>query len=445
MLFETGDPQTCDLRMVKKDGTLFWVTLVATRTENVDGAVVSRIVMSDITELKKSLEEKTKYKLEMISKKAERMKSIGRLAGGVAHDFNNMLGVILGYSQMALAELTPAEPLYADLMEISKAAERCADLTRQLLAFASKQVVAPKVINLNETVDEMYQMMLQGIGENIECSWLPGADLWLVNMDPAQLGQMLKKLCDNAKDAIVGTGNIVIKTDNITLDETHRAQQPWLVPGDYVRLVVSDNGCGIDKETIDNLFEPFFTTKEIFKRPGLGLATVYGAVKQNSGFIDVSSEPEKGTTFSIYLPRYVGAERKELTKEVVQPPIPARETILVVEDEPIVLELVTKLLEMKGYIVYATNNAHEAINIAHDHIGKINLLLTDVLMPEMNGDELARKLLADDPSLKCLFMSGYTADVVTHSGLLNDEIHFIQKPFALDALILKVKEAIKAK
>ncbi len=444
-LFETGDPQTCDLRMVKKDGTFFWATLVATRAENVDGAPVSRIVMSDITELKKSLEEKTKHKLEMKSKKAERMKSIGRLAGGVAHDFNNMLGVILGYTQMALDELSPAQPFYEDLMEIGKAAERCADLTRQLLAFAGKQIVAPKVIDLNETVDEMYTIMRQRIGENNEFIWIPGADLWLVNIDPAQLGQMLKNLCDNARDAVSGAGKIVIKTDNITLDETNYAQQPWLVPGDYVRLVVSDNGCGIEKEAIDNLFEPFFTTKEMIESPGLGLATVYGAVKQNGGFIDVNSELEKGTTFSIYLPRYAGAEQKEPTKEVVQTGMPARESILVVEDEPIVLELVTRILEMKGYTVYATNNAHEAIKIAHDHIGQINLLLTDVLMPEMNGDELAQKILTDDPSLKCLFMSGYTADVVTRSALLDEEIHFIQKPFALDALILKVKEAIKGK
>jgi two-component system cell cycle sensor histidine kinase/response regulator CckA len=245
------------------------------------------------------------------------MQSVGRLAGGVAHDFNNMLGVILGYTEMALGELSPAQPLYANFKEIKKAAERCADLTRQLLAFASRQVVAPKIIDLNQTVEEMYRLMRQTIGDNIELAWLPGADLWSVNMDPTQIGQILANLCDNASDAIAGLGTITIKTVNSTLDEAHCAEHPWLIPGDYVQLTVSDSGCGIDKEVIDNLFEPFFTTKEMSKHSGLGLATVYGAVKQNGGFIDVSSEPEQGTTFTIYLPRYVGMERQEKTEKVV--------------------------------------------------------------------------------------------------------------------------------
>jgi PAS domain S-box-containing protein len=442
-LFETGELQTVDLRMVKKDGTPFWTTLVATIAQDVDGAPLCRVVMSDITELKKAQEEKIQHNLEMMNKKAERMQSIGRLAGGVAHDFNNMLGVILGYTEMALSELSPVQPLYADLKEIANAAQRCANLTQQLLAFASRQMVAPKVIDLNQVVTEMYPQMRQKIGENIEFSWLPGADLWLVNMDPAQICQMLTNLCENARDALGAQGLVTIETENTTLDESHCARQPWLLPGDYVQLTISDNGCGMQKEVIDNLFEPFFTTKEIYKSPGLGLATVYGAVKQNGGFIDVTSELEQGTTFTIYLPRYVGVNRKEQFKNLVQQDMPGQETILVVEDEPIVLELVTKLLKMKGYIVIATTNPLEAINIVRDCAGKINLLLTDVLMPEMNGDELAQKLLTDFPSLKCLFMSGYTADIVTHTGLLDEEIHFIQKPFAFDSLIAKVHEVIK--
>lgn len=443
-LFETGEPQTYDLRMVKKDGTPFWTTLVANATQDVDGTPLGRIMMSDITELKKAQEEKTRHQLEILLKKAQRMQSIGRLAGGVAHDFNNMLGVIIGYSEMALDQLNPNQPLYADLWEIRKAAERCADLTRHLLAFASKQIVAPKILDLNQTVEGMLKMLRQAIGEKIELGWLPGADLWSVNMDPEQIGQILTNLCDNARDAIVGQGTITIKTENATINETHCAEHPWLIPGYYVQLTVSDDGWGIDKEAMDNLFEPFFTTKEMSKRSGLGLATVYGAVKQNNGFIDVSSEPGQRTTFTIYLPRYVGLKRKAQTENIVQPAMPSQETILLVEDEPIVLELVTKLLDLKGYTVFATNNADEAIRLAREHVGKINLLLTDVLMPEMNGDELAQKLLADDPSLKCLFMSGYTADIITHRGMLDEDIHFIQKPFAIDKLITKVQEVLKS-
>ena len=443
-LFKTGEPQTFDLRMVKKDGSSSWTTLVVSIAQDTEGASLCRIVMSDITELRKAREEKIGHKLEMLNKKAERMKSIGRLAGGVAHDFNNMLGIILGYTQMALAEVDPVQPLHADLKEIEKAAERCASLTRQLLAFASRQIVAPKIIDLNQTVEDMCILLRQKIGENVELSWLPGADLWPVKMDPAQLEQMLTKLCENASEAVGDQGLVTIKTENTTLEESHRTRQPWLIPGDYIQLTVSDNGCGMQKEEIDNVFEPFFTTKDISKGQGLGLATVYGAVKQNGGFIDVSSELERGTTFTIYLPRYREVSSKEKIKMAVQPDMPAKETILVVEDEPIVLELVTKLLEMKGYTVIATNNPLEAINLARDCAGNFNLLLTDVLMPEMNGDELAKKLLTDYPSLKCLFMSGYSAEFVTHSGLLNEDIHFIQKPFAVDTLIAKIQEVITA-
>ena len=443
-LFETDEPQTCDLRMIKEDGTTIWTTLVATVAQDVNGTPVCRLAISDITELKKIQQEKANHQLEILKKKAERRESIGRLAGGVAHDFNNMLGVILGYTELALDRVNPTQPLYADLSEIRKAAERCADLTRQLLAFAGRQVVAPKIINLNQTVEEKLKVVRREVGENIHFSWLPGADLWLLNLDPVQIDQMLKNLCDNARDAIAGSGTIIIKTENTTLDEAHCSELPWLIPGEYVQLTVSDNGRGIDKKELDNLFEPFFTTKELFERAGLGLATVYGAVKQNGGFIDVSSKPEQGTSFTIYLPRYVGVKRKAPTEEVVQSTVPGQETILVAEDEPIVLELVTTILEMKGYAVYAASNAHEAIRLAREHAGNINLLLTDVLMPDMNGDELAKKLLADDPSLKCLFMSGHTAHIVTHSGLLDEDIHFIQKPFTVDRLITKVHEVMES-
>lgn len=442
-LSQAGEPQTCELRLVKMGGTLVWTTLAATVTQEADGAPSCRIVISDITERKKAQEEKAL--LEIRLKKEQRMKSVGRLAGGVAHDFNNMLGVILGYTDMALNELSPGQSHYNDFQQIRKAAERSADITRQLLAFASKQIVAPQILDLNQTVEEMLKVLRQAIGDNIELAWLPGDDLWQINMDPVQVGQILANLCVNARESISDTGKITIKTKNTTLADTYCVGQPWLIPGDYVQLTVSDNGCGIGKEVLENLFEPFFTTKEISKGAGLGLATVYGAIKQNKGFINVTSEPEQGTTFTVYLPRHGCAEKKVQDEEAVQNNMSRQKTILLVEDEPIVLEMVTRLLELMGYNVFATSDAHEAISMAQEHAGNLDLLLTDVIMPEMNGDVLAQKLLTHDPALKCLFMSGYTADVITHRGLLDEDINFIQKPFAIDNLKTKLQEVLKTK
>lgn len=442
-LFESGEPQTCELRMVKNDGALFWTTLVSTSAKEADGVLSCRILMIDITECKQAQEESARLEIQL--KKAQRMKSVGRLAGGVAHGFNNMLGVILGYTEMALGQLGSTHPLYVDLLEVRKAAERSADLTRQLLAFASEQIIAPKILNLNQVVENVIKVLLSAISEKKQFSWQPGTDLWPISMDPVQIGQMLANLCENARDAIAGnaTGEITISTGNTTLDEVYCASKYWLIPGDYVQLTVSDNGCGMDQGLLDDLFEPFFTTKGMYTSSGLGLATVYGAVKQNNGFIEVTSEPGHGTTIIIYFPRHSCEARKIPTKNSVQPVTPSQQTILVVEDEPIVLELVTKLLELIGFNVFATNDVHEAIRLAQQHAGNIDLLLTDVLMPEMNGDELAQKILADDPSLKCLFMSGYTADIITRrGGLLVKDIHFIQKPFTVSSLTVKIQEVL---
>ncbi|MCP4339143.1 MAG: response regulator [Desulfobulbaceae bacterium] len=442
-LFQTGEPQTFELRLVKEGGSIIWTTLAATAAQDADGAPSYRLVISDITARKKAQQEKALLEIKL--KKEQRMKSVGRLAGGVAHDFNNMLGVILGYTDMALSQLKPGQSHYTDFQQIRKAAERSADITRQLLAFASKQIVEPQILDLNQTVEQMCKALRQAIGENIELAWLPGYDLWRINMDPVQVGQILANLCVNARESITDMGKITIKTENTTLADTYCVGQPWLIPGDYVQLTVSDNGCGIDKEMIENLFEPFFTTKEISKGAGLGLATVYGAIKQNKGFINVTSEPEQGTTFTIYLPRYGCAEKKVQAEEAVQKNMSRQKTILLVEDEPIVLEMVTRLLEFMGYHVFATSDAHEAIAMAQEQAGNLDLLLTDVIMPEMNGDVLAQKLLARDPALKCLFMSGYTADVITHRGLLDEDINFIQKPFAIDNLKSKLQEVLKTK
>ena len=443
-LLATGQPQTYALRMVKKNGMPFWVTLVETATEDIDGTPMYRIVISDITQLKKAQGEETRHKLEILQKKAQRMQSIGRLAGGVAHEFNNMLGVIMGYSELALNQLNPDQPLYADLWEIRKAGERCADLTRKLLAFAGRQAIVPEVLDLNQAVATNLKTLRQTLGDKIDLIWQPRPDIWAVNMDQEQFAEIIASLCENARDAIAGQGTITIGMKNITIDEASCAGHPWLISGDYVQFTVNDDGWGIDKEVKDNLFEPFFTTKEMHTRSGLGLAAVYGIVKQNNGFIDASSTPEDGTTFTISLPRYGGStNRVKQTENADQPAVSSKATILLVEDEPIFLELITTLLSLKGYIVFAANNAQEAVHLAHKYAGTIDLLLTDVLMSEMNGDELAQKLLAEDPSLKCLFMSGYTTDVITCRGLLDTPINFIQKPFAADDLFTKIQQTIK--
>ena len=294
-------------RMVnkRKDGTLYTEEATISPVRDASGRIVNYVaVKRDITE---------HLRLAAQFQQAQKMESVGRLAGGVAHDFNNMLGVILGHAELALEQVDPAQPLHADLEEIRKAAERSADLTRQLLAFARKQTVAPKVLDLNETVEGMLKMLRRLIGEDIDLAWLPGADLWPVKMDPSQIDQILANLCVNARDAIAGVGKVTIETGNGAFDEDYCADHAGFVPGEYVLLAVSDDGCGMDKETLAHIFEPFFTTKEMGKGTGLGLATVYGIVKQNNGFINVYSEPGQGTTFKIYLPRHVGKAEQTRT------------------------------------------------------------------------------------------------------------------------------------
>jgi CheY-like chemotaxis protein len=370
------------------------------------------------------------------------MESVGRLAGGVAHDFNNMLGVILGHSEVALIQLDPGQSLHTHLTEIREAALRSAALTRQLLAFARKQVIAPKVLDLNETVAGMRSMLVRLLGEDIELRWQPGAALWPVEMDPSQVDQILANLCVNARDAIEDVGKITIETANNVFDEEYCALHAGYVPGDYVRLTVSDDGCGMDAATRTQIFEPFFTTKAAGQGTGLGLATVYGVVKQNSGFINVYSEPGHGTTFAIYLPRHAGAAAPARAERVAGPLARGHETILLVEDEPSILELTAKVLEGQGYTVLTAGTPGAAILLAMEYSGEIHLLLTDVVLPEMNGRDLAKNLLARHPHLRRLFMSGYTANVIAHRGVLDAGVHFIQKPFSIGSLAAKVREAL---
>jgi len=382
-------------------------------------------------------------KLEEQLRQSQKMESVGRLAGGVAHDFNNMLGVIIGLADIILMKMAPDNPFHAHLTEIRKAGERSADLTRQLLTFARKQTIEPKVLDLNETVEAMLKMLGRLIGEDIELLWKPGRDILQVKVDPSQIDQLLANLCVNARDAIEGVGKITIETDAAQFDEAYCADHAGFVSGDYVQLTVSDNGCGMDQETLGFVFEPFFTTKEMGKGTGLGLASVYGIVKQNNGFINVYSEPGQGTTFKVYLPRHTSKSAPLPEKVLAQPTERGHETILLVEDEPVILRMTTTMLEMLGYTVIGAETPGEAIRQAHEYCGRLDLLLTDVVMPKMNGRDLAGNLLSHYPNLKCLFMSGYTADVIAHHGVLDEGMQFIQKPFSVKDLGGKLREAME--
>jgi signal transduction histidine kinase/CheY-like chemotaxis protein len=400
-------------------------------------------IFSDITARKHAEAEQDKLQGQL--QQAQKMESVGRLAGGVAHDFNNMLGVIIGHADLAVAQLPPDQPVQASLTEIREAAVRSANLTRQLLAFARKQIIEPKVLDLNETVEGMLKMLHRLIGEDVQLNWQPGLKLWPVNMDPSQVDQILANLCVNARDAIAGVGKVFIETGNSTFDEVFCAIHTDFVPGDYVRLFVSDSGCGMDMQTQSHLFEPFFTTKDPGKGTGLGLATVYGIVKQNKGLISVYSEPGHGTTFKIYLPRHMGDAAPVQGQAPAQPDAHGTETILLVEDEPTVLALATAMLKQLGYTVLTAGAPDNAIKLARDHVGPVHLLITDVIMPGMDGQSLAKELLVLYPHIRRLFMSGYTADVIAHHGVLDRGVHFIQKPFDIKALAAKIRAVLDEK
>ncbi|MCF8144411.1 MAG: PAS domain S-box protein [Deltaproteobacteria bacterium] len=397
-------------------------------------------IFADITERKRAEAERRKLQAQL--NQAQKLEAVGRMAGGVAHDFNNMLAVILAHTELALMDTDPDDPIQERLQQIQQTTHRSADLVRQLLAFARKQTVAPVVLNLNDTVEGMLKILRRLIGEDIDLAWMPGAKLWPIKMDPSQIDQILANLCVNARDAIKDVGRIVIQTENIRLDGPYCSANPEGAIGDHVVLSVSDQGCGMEKEVLENLFEPFFTTKGVGKGTGLGLATVYGIVKQNEGFITVYSEPGEGATFRIYLPRHVG-EATEFQQDPVEALRGGHETILVVEDELTLLEIGKSMLERLGYEVLVANTPNEAIRAAGNYAGEIHLLMTDVIMPEMNGRDLSDRLLTLYPNLKCLFTSGYTAEVITHHGVLDPGVHFIQKPFTLQALSNKLRQVLE--
>lgn len=401
---------------------------------NSDGGV--SIFFQAITERKKREEEHRK--LEEQYRQAQKLEAVGRLAGGVAHDFNNMLSVILGNAEEGLSKVTASHPVHQELQEIMEAGRRSADLTRQLLAFARKQTVRPKVLDLNDSIAGTLSMLRRLIGEDIELVWKPGLNLSPVNLDPSQLDQILANLVVNARDAMDKGGSIVIRTG--------MAKQCPLSPdresGPQVVLTVSDSGYGMDEETIFNIFEPFFTTKGEGRGTGLGLSTVHGIVEQNGGKIQVESESGKGAVFSIYLPAVSIEKDKATTAYAPEAPSTQGETILLVEDEPSLLRLASRQLKGLGYQVLAAPTPGEALTLSEQHSDKIDLLLTDVVMPQMNGVQLRQQIEQYCPGLRCVFMSGYTSDTVARSGLNKDGVQFLQKPFTREELANKLSQTL---
>lgn len=423
-------------RMVnrRKDGTVFTEEVSISPICDHDGQIINFVaVKRDISE---------QILLESQLRQAQKMEAVGRLTGGVAHDFNNTLGIIIGYTEMALDDVDPAHKLHNDLTKILEAAERSANIVRQLLAFSRKQTITPKILDLNKAVLEILKMLYRLIGEQITLSWTPEPDSLMVKMDPTQIDQILANLCVNAKDAIDGSGKITIETTRASFDKEYCANHIGFQPGEFVQLTVSDNGCGIDKETQQHIFEPFFSTKELGRGTGLGLSTVYGIVKQNNGFINVYSELGRGTTVKIYLPSYEDVCQKIPEKKLAASKTGFGETVLLVEDELVLLDMAQKMLEIIGYNVLAANRPSDALKIAEEYPSTIDLLFTDVVMPEMTGKELANAIHLHHPGLKILFMSGYTANVIAHNGILDEGIRFIQKPFSMGDLAYKIRDIL---
>ncbi len=436
---QQGLKLTYDVEGLRKDGTTYHLSLRGNDMPY-KGRIVRVTEFRDINERKLAAAQNAKLEAQL--QQTHKMELVGQLAGGVAHDFNNMLTVILGNADLAMMRMEHGNPCFHRLLEIRDAAQRSADITQQLLAFARKQTVAPKVLDLNDTLGGMLNMLRRLIGENIELVWLPGPNLWPVNIDPSQIDQILANLCINARFAIESVGKITVETANNTFDDEYCTAHEGFVPGEYVRIAVSDNGCGMDALTLTHIFEPFFTTKGVGEGTGLGLATVYGAVKQNNGFIDVYSALGEGTTFSVYLPRHVGEAGQATREGELEPALRGHETILLVEDELLILEMTTTILQHLGYTVLPVSTPDEAIRMVKEFAGHINLLTTDIIMPEMNGRDLAQRILAMQPKMKILFMSGYTADIIGSQGMLDEGSFFIQKPFSIQKLAIHVRAVL---
>jgi signal transduction histidine kinase/CHASE2 domain-containing sensor protein/ActR/RegA family two-component response regulator len=408
-----------------------------------DGRKVRIEFAEDISEQKQAQNEQARLQTHL--NQVQKMEAVGTLAGGVAHDFNNMLGAIMGYAELTIADMDPADPSRKRIYKILETAQRSANLTRQLLTFARKETVTPVVFDLNKSIASLLKMIRRLIGENIELVWEPANESCPVKLDPSQFDQILLNLCVNAKDAIAKkSGRIVIETDVIHSDGLSDESVSELPPGHYVQFAVSDNGSGMDKETLAHIFEPFFTTKGIGYGTGMGLSTVYGIVKQHDGMINVSSEPGTGTTFTLLFPLDTSKLKNVSNPHIETIPKSCGETILIIEDDTPLLKMVILMLKQLDYNVLSADTPSGAIRLVREFGSDIHMFITDVVMPEMNGRDLADRLMAVRPGIKYLFMSGYTADVIAHQGVLDKNVNFIQKPFSLRDLAASIRKVLDA-
>jgi two-component system, cell cycle sensor histidine kinase and response regulator CckA len=437
-LLDTADEfKDVEMEFKRKDATPLTVRCTGrkVRQEN-QGVDCFDVFAEDVTE---------RRILERQLRMAGKMEAIGRLSGGIAHDFNNLLGVIIGYSQVLKRKLGPGSEFFEHAAEIEKAGQRAASLTRQLLAFSRQQILTPSFLNLNDLVLDMVKMLPRLLGEDITVETSLCAELGMVRADQGQIEQVIMNLAVNARDAMLEGGTLRIETANVEFDQAHVREHAGAKPGEYVMLAVIDSGTGIDAETLAHIFEPFFTTKELGKGTGLGLATVYGVVKQSDGYIWVESEPGHGATFQIFLPRFA----EPVSTIPVRAPLPqligGSETILLVEDSEPLRKLTQSYLESHGFRVHAAQNGEEAMQVEARHSGKIDLLLTDVVMPGMNGKALAERLLLQQPAMRVLFTSGYTDSFIARHGMLETGTVLLHKPFNEEELIRKVREVLDAK
>ena len=431
-----GEPRpTIQFRILTRAGT-YRVAEFSATAQLRDGRLTGILgIGRDVTE---------RLGLEQQLRQAQKMEAVGRLAGGIAHDFNNILTAITGHADLLLEDLGHHDPRRADVDEIRRSAERAAGLTRQLLAFSRQQVLQPKVVDLNALVLDMDKLLRRLIGEDVELATVLDPTLGRVTADPGQLEQVIVNLAVNARDAMPQGGKLTLETRNIDLDSSYTLEHSLVKPGPYVQLTVSDSGIGMDEETQAHAFEPFFTTKPRGQGTGLGLAMVYGTVKQSGGFIWVYSEPGRGATFKIYLPRVDAVHAPAPVAEAAVV-LDGSETVLVAEDEDAVRQIIERALQARGYRVMVARNGSEALALAGRHAGQIDLLVTDVVMPDMNGRVLSQRLMDVRPAIKTLYLSGYTDDAILHHGVLQEGVAFLQKPFSLGALARKVRDVIEAR